>query len=296
MNLSHSEAHQDTMHSGWQGSLQLTFGFQNQETQVIQSRVQAPLKVQRPFFPEGTDVCHSVILHTAGGIVGGDRLLLNVELQPDANALVTTAAASKIYRSNGQEARQTVAVHIAPHACLEWLPQETIVFDQALYQQKMHIELATGAHWLGWDITRFGRTARGEQFLRGEWRSQVEVWQSGRPLWIDRQWIPGCEEVFHSPNGLAGCPVVGSLAFLGQEVDPELVQQARDRWLHLNQTTNSHPSNRHQAGVSRLQQGLICRYRGTSSSLARKWFIDVWQLLRSTYLNRPVCIPRVWQI
>lgn len=294
MNLSHSDVHLEGQpegdYAGWQGYLQLTFGVQEQGTHVLQSRVQAPLKVQRPFFPEGAGVCHSVILHTAGGIVGGDRLLMHVELQPQAHALITTAAASKIYRSSGQAATQIVTIRVASQACLEWLPQEAIVFDQAIYRQKMHIELAPGAHWLGWDITRFGRTARGEKFLQGEWRSQVEVWQAGRPLWIDRQWIPGCDEVFHSPNGLAGYPVVGSFAFLGQEVAPEVVQQARDRWSAL------HSGNGDQAGVSRLQQGLICRYRGTSSSLARKWFIEVWQLLRLTYLDRPICVPRVWQI
>lgn len=270
---------------GWQGKLQLCYGAIAGETRILQSQVQAPLKVQRPFYPEGTGVCHSVILHTAGGVVGGDRLSLKLELQPDAQVLVTTAAAGKIYRSNGLEARQTVEISLAPNACLEWLPQETIVFEQAQYCQQMHIELAPGALWMGWEITRFGRTARGEAFLAGEWRSRTEVWQQGRPLWIDRQWIPGKEEVFHSPHGLAGCPVVGSFAVVGRSLDSDLIEKIRATW----------DGELGQAGVTRLQAGLLCRYRGHSTAEARQWFLHVWQILRLAYLDREICIPRVWQ-
>lgn len=266
--------------------MQLDYAPVGSSTQLIQSQVRAPLKVQRPFYPEGETVCHSVILHTAGGIVGGDRLSLFLHLQPASQALVTTAAAAKVYRSNGQEAIQQVTAEIGPGACLEWLPQDTIVFEQARYRQQMRIELAPGATWVGWDITRFGRSARGERFLAGDWRSHTEVWQAGKPLWLDRQWLPGSTELFHSPHGLAGCPVVGSFALLGQAVEPDLVAQARSLW-------QGAPGI---SGVTRLQSGLLARYRGDSTVEARQWFLALWDLLRPVYAQRPACIPRVWQI
>lgn len=268
----------------WQGALALTFGRQYDLTQLLQSQVQAPLKVQRPFYPEGPTVCHSVILHTAGGIVGGDRLSLGVELQSQAHALITTAAAGKIYRSNGLEAQQTVQINIAPDACLEWFPQEAIAFEQARYRQQMRVNLAPGATWIGWDITRFGRTARGEKFLEGEWRSHTEVWQGDHPLWIDRQWLPGNEETFYSPHGLAGCPVVGSFVMLGHAVDPDLIHQIRATW-------SGAPGH---AGVTRLSAGLLCRYRGHSTVEVRQWFVQAWAIVRSHVLHRPICLPRVW--
>jgi len=92
--------------------------------------------------------------------------------------------------------------------------QETIVFNGAIYQQDLRIELSPGARWLGWEITRLGRSARGERFCRG-WRSHTEIWQ-GRPLWIDRQWIPAGEEIINSPHGLAGQSVVPVSFGLGQ--------------------------------------------------------------------------------
>ncbi|MBW4634160.1 MAG: urease accessory protein UreD [Iphinoe sp. HA4291-MV1] len=271
--------------AGWHGKLNLVYAHSQNKTTLIHNQNQAPLKVQRPFYPEGQEVCHSVILHTAGGVVGGDRLSCNFHLQPNAQALITTAAASKIYRSNGTQAKQSIEIRVDTGACLEWLPQETIVFNGAIYQQDLRVELATGASWISWEITRFGRSARGEKFCLGEWRSHTEIWQQGVPLWIDRQWLPGSTEVFHSPHGLAGQPVVGSLVYVGQEVVPDLVEKARILW-----------DGEGEAGVTRLPCGLLCRYRGSATSEVRNWFIGVWQLLRQSFLIRSSCIPRVWQI
>lgn len=270
---------------GWHGKLNLVYADRQDTTQLIYNYQQAPLKVQRPFYPEGEKVCHSVILHTAGGMVGGDRLSSNIHLQPQAQALITTAAASKIYRSNGLQARQTIQMQVDANACLEWLPQETILFNGAIYRQDLRVELATGASWLGWEITRFGRSARGEKFLQGEWRSHTEIWQQNVPLWIDRQCLPGSEDIFHSPHGLAGKPIVGSLVWVGGAVSAEIVQKTRNLW-----------DGEGEAGVSQLQHGLLCRYRGSSTSEVRNWFIDVWLLLRVSFLNRGNCIPRVWQV
>jgi urease accessory protein len=280
------------LENGWHGKMNLVYADRLGTTALIHNSHQAPLKVQRPFYPEGQQVCHSVILHTAGGIVGGDRMTLNFHLQPNTQALITTATASKIYRSNGTQAKQSVNIQVDAGACLEWFPQETIVFNGAIYRQDLRVELATKANYFGWEITRFGRTARGEKFVQGEWRNHTEIWQQGKPLWIDRQWLPGSEEVFHSPHGLAGQPITGSLVWVGSSVSAEIVEKARSSF-----TPNSSLLTPHSlVGVTRLENGFLCRYRGCSTSEVRNWFIDVWQLLRQSFLTRSICIPRVWQI
>lgn len=273
----------------WQGSLELAYADDQGKTRLVRDRITSPLKVQRPFYPEGQRVCHTVVLHTAGGIVGGDRLSQTIHLQENAQALITTAAASKIYRSNGQRARQKIHIHVEAGACLEWFPQETIVFNGADYQQQMTVELAPGASWLGWEITRFGRTARKERFLQGDWRSHTEIWQQGRPLWIDRQWLPGGEAVLDSPHGLAGQPIVGTLIWMGPPVSSEIIDNARSLWTAT--------QRQGEAGVTQTQaQGLLCRYRGSSTTEVRNWFTQVWQCLRLTYLGRNVSQPRVWLV
>ncbi len=269
----------DMASQSWRGNLTLSYALQADKTIPSRVQVQAPLKVQRPFYPEGA-VCHSVMLHTAGGIVGGDRLTVGVELQPQANALMTTAAATKVYRSTGLESEQDVMLSLDSGACLEWLPQETIVFDGAIYRQRLRVDLAAGATWLGWEMTRLGRTARGERFESGTWRSRIEVWQAGRLIWVDPQWIAGGSAMLTSSQGLANCPVVGSMALVGAEVTPEILEKARLACPQL--------------GMTRLQSGLLCRYRGDSTAAARVAFIAIWQLLRPLYLGRSVCLPRVW--
>ncbi|MBD0335008.1 MAG: urease accessory protein UreD [Cyanobacteria bacterium Co-bin13] len=271
----------------WCGSARLAYTHDGGKTVLAQNYAQAPLKLQRPLYPEGDSVCHSVLVHTAGGMVGSDRIHIAADLAPASRALVTTAAANKIYRSQGQTAQQVTQLSLSENACLEWLPQETIVFNGAYFFQQTRIDLAVGSVWLGWDITRFGRSARGETFQQGCWRSHLEVWQAGRPLWLDRQFLAGGSETLTSLHGLAGHPVVASLVLVGYAPTPDDMEKLR---------TLGRPDAPAEVGITRLQQGLLCRYRGASSQAARQWFVALWGQLRPAYLNRPAGVSRIWGV
>ena len=228
------------------------------------------------------------MLHTAGGMVSGDRLNAKIHLGDRAQALLTTATAGKIYRSTGLQTHQTTHITVGKDARLEWLPQETIVFDGAWFRQEVRIDLDVGATALLWDVTRLGRTAHGERFTVGEWRSHSEVFRQGVPLWLDRQWLPASQLLWDSPHGLAGNCIVGTLAWVGQAVSQEVVQEIRDLW----------QGSEGAIGVTRLNEGLVCRYRGTSSHEVRTWFVAVWQRLRSIDEDVPNSweIPRIWMM
>ncbi len=270
---------------GWLGKLELAYGWQREQTIAYRTYASAPLKLQRSFYPEGGRVCHNVLLHTAGGYVGGDRLEQTITLDPQCHALMTTAAAAKVYGKAHTPVEQRIHCVIGAGASLEWLPQETILFNGAQYQQQLHIELAPTAHLCLWEITRFGRTARGEAFLTGHWRSRTEVWQAGVPLWIDRQRIEGTLPV--SRNGLAGCPLMGTLAWVGSPLTPAQVMALRELASGL----------QGEMGVSRLIQGVICRYRGHSRAELWQWFTSVWHLLRrNLHPDSLPCWPRVWPL
>lgn len=287
------EQHTDNVQNGWHGHLNLTYANRSGETKIIRNQMQAPLKVQRPFYPEGKEVCHSVILHTAGGVVGGDRLSLDFHLQPNTQALITTAAAAKIYRSSGLKSQQNIKIQVEPGSSLEWLPQETIVFDGAIYRQDLRVNLAPTSRILLWEIVRFGRSARGEKFLSGEWRSHTEIWQQNHALWIDRQVLKGGEEMLASPHGLAGKPVVATLVWVGEPVTAEIVEKVRALWRKETISPSSSAVNS-SVGVTRIPSGLLCRYRGSSTADARDWFVGIWQLLRLSFSERLSCLPRVW--
>jgi urease accessory protein len=274
------------MASPWAGELELEFAKRQRQTVLTRNYAVAPWKIQRSLYPEGDQVCHCILLHTAGGLVGGDRLSAKIHLQPHTQALITTATASKIYRSTGEESLQNIHIRIDEGANLEWFPQETIAFAESKYRQTTRIDLASDATCTLWEIVRFGRTARGEKFLDGNWRSHTEVWRDQSPLWIDRQFLNGNSEMLGSPNGLNNYAIAASFVFVGAQVEPELITRIRSTWEQGNYQGVS--------GVTRSLVGLVCRYCGDSSSDARKWFQQIWQLLRVSYRNRTICVPRVW--
>jgi urease accessory protein len=288
MNLSAvSQASQiGTAGRSWQGKVSLHYQRQGDRT-VPQVQTQAPLKVQRPFYAEGPAVCQSVVLHTAGGMVGGDRLTYDIHLEPDTHALITTAAAAKIYSDHPQPAQIAGTMRLEAGACLEWLPQEAIVFEGAQYHQTWRVDLAAGAHWLGWDMVRLGRTARGERFCRGEVRSRFEIWHEGVLIWVDPQRLLGSEALWHSPHALRACPVIATMVWVGALPNGDMVDAARSAW-----DAQANPQG--EVGVSRLSLGLLCRYRGHSTTAARRWFTDVWRQLRPRYAGRSAMVPRVW--
>lgn len=277
---------------GWQGQLQLTYRYRQGKTQAIEHQGTAPLKVQRSFYPESPAICHNTILHTAGGIVGGDKLGIDIDLQSSSRAVITTAAAGKIYGSNGTIATQKIVQNIGEYACLEWLPQETIVFDGALFHQHLQVNLAATASWLGWEIIRFGRTARGERFTHGVWKSATEVYRHGMPIWIDRQLLVGDENIDRA-NSLAGYPIVGTLAWIGVgSLDSTDRLASKDL---VNSARSLFDGDRRKIGVTRLTEGILCRYRGDSTTEVRRWFTAVWHLLRHSFLQSPPIHLRVWQ-
>src|SRR3569832_593156 len=111
----------------WHARLELGFEVCGGRSSLTSRRHHGPLRVQRPFYPEGAGVCHVYVLHPPGGVVGGDELLIDVAVEAGAHALITTPAAGKFYRSGGAVARQRQTLRVAEAAVLEWLPQPALL-------------------------------------------------------------------------------------------------------------------------------------------------------------------------
>ncbi len=272
----------------WLGRLDLRFGWQpDRGTYLRSTYAQAPLKVQRPFYTPQEQACELVMVHTAGGMVGGDRLHINAHLEPQSHVRLTSPTAQKIYRSLGPTSEQTIHLYLDSGCLLEWVPLETIVFHQAHYHQHINVVLAPGAHWVGWDITRFGRTAQGETFDQGTWRSSLAVWQQDYPLWIDRQLLQNPGDLLSTSFGLGGQPVWGTLLLLGREID----RPQRDQWRSSLETAGHGEPHFH---LSRTQQGLVYRYRGPSSQQARSGFIHLWTAWKRSLFDQTPAPSRLW--
>jgi urease accessory protein len=165
--------------TAWEARLALSFSSRGDSTVLIRRGQRGPLAIQRPFFPEGAKVCHAYVLHPPGGIVPGDSLELDVDIEQGAHALITSPAATKVYRSDGRTSKLKQILRAADGAILEWLPQDTILFNGARIELETRIDLSGSATCIGWDLLCFGRPACGERFDEGACRQRLEVWRAG---------------------------------------------------------------------------------------------------------------------
>ena len=270
--------------TGWAAELSLAFEARGAATVLARRQHRGPLTVQRPFYPEGPAVCQVTLLHPPGGLVGGDQLQLTATLDAGAQALITTPAASKIYRSAAAVAQQRQHFHLAAGAALEWLPQETILFSGAHFRSQTRVDLAPGGRFLGWEITCLGRPACAERFDVGHGAIALELWEDGQPLFIERGRYAGGGALLTAPWGLGNQPVVGT--WLALDAPAELIDALRARLSEM-----ADPA---RWGLTRLPRVLALRYRGPSAAEARALFIRAWTLVRPTLLGRDAHPPRIW--
>jgi urease accessory protein len=269
--------------SSWQASLALEFERRDAGTVLARREHRGPLRVQKALYPEGREVCHGIVLHPPAGIAGGDELAIDVGVSAGAHALLTTPGAGKWYRSGGPWASQRIDLRVEGN--LEWLPQEQIIFDGALAQTRLTVELGAAARFIGLDILCLGRRASGERFARGSLHLGTDIRRYGRLLWRERGCIGGGSPLLDSPVGLAGYSVCATVLAAGSDVPSALVAACRESRPH---ETGA------RCGITALPQLLVGRYLGHSAEAAKQWFVGLWRHLRPALFDREAVTPRIW--
>lgn len=263
----------------WHASLSLEFRLRDGRT-VLARRHRGPLQVQKALYPEGEALCHTVLIHPPGGIAGGDALEIAATAHDGAGALVTTPGATKWYKANGRQASQRVTMRVG--GALEWLPQETIVFDQADVRSELLVDVADDAATIGWDIVALGRSAAGEAFTKGRFAQTIRLADAGRLEWIERTRLDGGDALLDSPVGLAGRRVFGCLWAVGPRWRDDDLEALRERL----------PA---EAPITRLAPRLlVARVLATGTQAARCLLEAVWRELRPRVLGRAAVAPRIW--
>lgn len=169
---------------------------------------QGPLRVLQALYPEGPGICHHVLVHPPGGMVGGDVLDLQVTLDAGAHALLTTPGAARFYRSAGPAAVQRVRLALETGARLEWLPLEAIAYPGCRGENRLEMTLAPGAELLAWDVLALGLPASRQPFVSGR-QTQHLHWPG---VWLEHGVIDAADGALLSgPAGLAGQRVLGTL-------------------------------------------------------------------------------------
>lgn len=191
----------------WHGRLALHYRREGGRTTAL-DRHHGPLRVLQRLYPEGPGICHHVLVHPPGGMVGGDRLEIEATLEAGAHALVTTPSATRYYRSTGAPASQQALLRVAAGARLEWLPLETLAYRGCHAHNGVQLHLAPGAEAMGWDVLALGLPAAGRPFDSGRFHQHLEL--SG--VWLERGTIDATDRLLlDSPLGLAGHRVLATM-------------------------------------------------------------------------------------
>ena len=277
-----------------------------------------PLRVQRPFFPEGLDYLHLYLLHPPGGLVGGDRLSIDISLESRAKVLMTTPSAGKIYRNiSGLKQGQHVNLKVADGAVMEYLPQENIVFDGAEAELNTQVDIEGSGLFIGWELTCLGRFESGELFEAGQLQQSLIITHDGRPLFNDRLnlYVPSDHTKVDDTNAGAGLIQnaqglqASNAGFQNRSVFGTFVINAE--LLHADSESDASGLterlldfqarfNDEQAGASRLAMTqkpgvFIARALGDKAERLRQCFEQIWTMARPTLLTRTACVPRIWR-
>lgn len=280
--LTHADARNDA---------RLTLGFSHGEngggTRMVERSHFGPLRVQKPLYPEGKDVCHAIIVHPPGGVVGGDELEISVQTGDDAAAFITTPGAAKWYKANGKVSRQQVRIDVGNRATLEWMPQETIFFDAADVRLEHDVTLGAEATYIGCEVLCFGRTASGESFSTGSVRQRTSIRRDGRLVWFEQGRLDAQGSAMFSPLGLHRNTVCATLIAVGKTLPASAIASLREE-------ADALADDGSLVGATQMKSVIIARYLGNSSETARKIMTRAWRLLRPQLTGREATVPRIW--
>lgn len=279
----------------WHGHLQLHYHHRNGRT-TAHDRHHGPLRVLQRLYPEGDAVCHHVLVHPPGGLVGGDRLDVDAHLAAGSHALLTTPGATRYYRSNGAAAHQSVRLSVDPGARVEWLPLETIAYRGCDAHNRLQLDLAPGAEALGWDVLALGLPAAGEPWDTGHYRQHLEL----PGIWLERAHVDAADaRLLHSPLGWNGHRVLATLWFAA---GAPLATARREALLETARAAFADavmPGNGSAVGAAGAtaptDHTVVLRALAPRVEAAMALLQRVWGRWRRAAWDLAPCPPRVWR-
>jgi urease accessory protein len=261
------------------GHARLAFGSDGGTTCLLEFFQSGSTKIRLPRV-EANRPKEAVLINTAGGVTGGDHLVYEIAAGPGANAVISTQAAERIYKRSAGTGRIETTITVAGGARLDWLPQETILFDNSSLSRTLSIDVAANATLLAAETIVLGRTAMGETIRNVALTDSWRVRRDGGLVFADGLRLDGDASAIMR-NGATGG---GAIALA------TLLLVAPDAETRLDMAREALQSIQGEAGVSAWNGMLVARLAAPAGHLIRADLIRLLQSLRATPL------PRVWSL
>ena len=270
----------------WLAKLSLFYERTSIGTVLKKSLHEGPLRVQKALFPEGTDICHTIILHPPAGIAGGDTLEIYVSVGAKCHTVLSTPSATKWYKSFKNPATQRIQLVLGESAKLDWLPQENLFFKGADAKILTKLNLQSSSSFIGWDTAMLGRHASGEEWSKGHVYMSNQIYRDGKLLWIENGQINAEDMYYKSLPQIGSWPVFATIWAVGPTCSRTLAESL----------SNMMPwTDALRSGVTYLPQGvLLARAVSNDIELTRNWMINTWSILRPLVHGVPAKSLRLW--
>lgn len=259
-------------------------------TRLTDLEQRAPLRV---LFPRDRDcgVPQAVFVTTGGGLVGGDLHEIALNVSEDAAIIVTTQAAEKVYRSTGADTRIDASVRAAAGSWVEWMPQETILFNGSRLHRRTTIDMAPTGRFLGGEMIVFGRAAHGESLTNGVLRDAWRVRVGGRLVWADTLLLEGnIAQRLAAASGFDRAVAAVTLVYAGEDAESRL---AAVRAMLAELSAEADESTPRFAATS-VNGLLVIRGLAWQPQHLRTALIAFWRRFRSLVAGLPPQEPRIW--
>lgn len=272
----------------WNATLSLDYSLQAGKT-IAHFRHDGPLRILQSLYPEGDAVCHNVLVHPPGGLVGGDTLDIAVTAATGSHGLITTPGATRFYRSAGDTALQRTRIRLEAGARAEWLPMEALCYSGCLAENHLRLDLAPGAELMGWDITALGLPSADQPFEQGSFCQHIEL----PGVWLERARIRADDLLLmNSPLGLAGQRCIATLFFAaGSKLERQRRQLALDQ---ARQVLEAHPLSATAGATSPDAQVVVVRVLAPLVEPAMVLLKQVWKVWRQHFWEKDAPSPRIW--
>ena len=261
------------------GAARLAFANRDNRNSIVERYASAPVRILTPSVQGG--IPEAVLANTSGGIAGGDTSHIDILVAQNSQALVTGQAAEKIYRSIDMPASIRTVIKIEDDSTLEYLPQESILFDGAKLNRAVNISLGARSCLLLSEMFVLGRWAMNEDFTRGIFLDRWSIDVAGQPIWREGLRVEGGLSSLSSSLGFANARALATIFYAGANA-AEVLGLARDVIGPM-------------GGATIVRGMLVVRMLGNEAGMLKQQLSEIISIIRAAALGRPAEVPRVWR-